>query len=57
MWWHECAGSRLYCLAAAVKPSPSVEQMGRLRGQRRRHNKADVRKQLAKAYENIGSKV
>lgn len=48
-------------LAAAVRKSPlnAVEQVGvgRLRGQRRRHTKADVRKELAKAYENIGSKV
>ena len=46
-------------LVVAMKQSPSVEEVGpgRLRGQRRRHTKADVRKELAKAYENIGSKV
>ena len=52
MWW------TVLILAAAVSPSPSVEQrLGRLRGQRRKHTKADVRKELARAYENIGSKV
>ena len=53
-----CTCWTVLILAAAVSPSPSVEQrLGQLRGPRRKHTRADVRKELARAYENIGSKV